>query len=42
MEIESMNFMESNNDIEGDQVRARIQKHKQEFNEIRREMRKIQ
>ena len=41
MEIESMNFMESNNDIEGDQVRARIQKHKQEFNEIRREMRKI-
>jgi hypothetical protein len=42
MEIESMNFMDSDDyNAEGDQVRARIQKHKQEFNAVRREMRQI-
>ena len=40
MEIESMNIMESTNN--SDSIRARIQKHKQDFSEVRKEMRQIQ
>ena len=43
MEIECMNFMESEYaNSEGDAVRARISKAKQEFNAVRREIRQIQ
>ena len=43
MEIESMNFMESGHDqAECDQVRRRIQSYKDQFNSIRRQIRKLQ
>lgn len=46
MEIESMNFMESEeyaaNRREGDVVRKKIQKHKKDFDAARREMRQAQ
>lgn len=43
MEIESMNFMESTeyakNRKDGDLIRKKIQKHKKEFDIVRKEMR---
>ena len=38
MEIESMNFYDENTN-EGDQIRRLIQKHKKDFEIIRKEMR---
>ena len=40
MEIEIMNISDQNG-IEGDLVRKRVQKHKKEFESIRREMRTL-
>jgi len=39
MEIETMNFMENNSSEAGDEMRKRIQKHKKNFDSLRKEMR---